>query len=206
MSQEDIQARQQERFNVIKKIYDLSDGNPSRSVTWRGRGNIFNLDDQKTLAIIRYLSQEELVDAITSNSVQITNLGVNEVEDKITNPQNSTEHFSQNVIIIEHMENSAIQQGTVDSNQVLIIEQSKIPEIQTILEKISNSVEKLSLDGSDKDDLAAELETASSQLKVSKPKTVIIKECFKSIKGILEKAASSALAAELIEGLSHISF
>jgi len=138
--------------------------------------------------------------------LSITHWGVKEVEQAISKPDESTEHFPPvNIINIENMNNSQIQQGTVSSTQTQVIEQSKIPEIQKILQKISDSLEQLELQGTNKEDLKIEIETINAQLKSSTPKKSIISECLRTITRILSNAASSALVSELTQALSSIS-
>lgn len=208
MSAEKIKELKIQRFQFLNKFHDMVDGSETNYLNYETVGKELGFDKDCSYKIAEYLTGEGLLKfATVGGGMQITHWGVKEVELAISQPDQPTEHFLPvNVINIGTMNNSQIQQGTMNSNQELIIEQSKISEIQEILEKISNSVDQLALNELDKEDLKIELETTSAQLKSSKPKKSIVKECFNSIKGILENAAASALAAELIEGLSQITF
>lgn len=207
MSAEKIEELKKQRSQFIHKLYEFVDGSESRIVRLETIGNELGFNRDKSFQIGEYLKGENLLKFVTmGGGVQLTHFGVQEVEEAISNPDQPTEHFLPvNVINIGTMNNSQIQQGTINSIQTQIIEQAKIPEIQEILQKISNSLEQLELQGSDKEDLKIDIETVNAQLKSSKPKRSIILECFGSMTNILANAASSALATELSEALSNIS-
>jgi len=207
MSAEKIKELQKHRSQFIKKLYDMVEGDESRIIHMENVGNELGFGRDYSFQIGSYLKGENLLEYVTSGGgVQLTHKGVQEVEEAIANPNEPTEHFAPfNIINIGTMNNSQIQQGTVNSTQTQIIEQSKIPEIQGILQKISDSLEQLELQEPQKADLKTEIETITAQLKSSTPKKSIISECFGTITSILDNAASSALAAELIQALSSIS-
>jgi len=98
MDQVDHQKIEQERFDFLKLIYDLSDGNSSRVVSWRDRGENLRFSGEKITELIKYLYQEGLVKIESENNVSITDSGANEIGRKLTNPENPTEHFGEGVI------------------------------------------------------------------------------------------------------------
>ena len=55
-------------------------------------------------------------------------------------------------------------------------------------------------------EVAADISTIESQIKSSRPKSIIIKESLKGIKTILEGAAGNILASMLLEKLASINF
>lgn len=205
MSAEKIKELQNHRSQFIKKLYEMAEGNTSRIIHMENVGNELGFDREYSFQIGGYLEGENLLEYVTvGGGVQLTHYGVQEVEEAIANPNEPTEHFTPfNIINIGTMNNSNIQQGTINSTQ--IIEQSKIPEIQDILQKIFDSLEQLELQGSNKEDLKTEIETITTQLKSSTPKKSIISECLGTITSILGNATASALVTELTQALSSIS-
>lgn len=206
MSAEKIKELQKDRSQFIKKLYEMVEGDESRLIHMESVGKKLGFDKDHSFKIGVYLKGEDLIKFVTAGGgVQLTHDGVEEVEEAIANPNEPTEHFTAfNIINIGTMNNSQIQQGTVNSTQTQIIEQTKILEIQGILQKISNSLEQLELREPQKVDLKTEIETITAQLKSSKPKKSIVEDCFNSIKEILKNAGTSILATELIKMVSQV--
>jgi len=208
VSAERIKELQRQRFQYLNKLYETVDGREDRYASYEKVGEEFGFDKDLSYRIAEYLKGEFLLEFVTlGGGIKITHFGIQEVEQALAEPDQSTTHFMPvNVINIGTMTNSQIQQGSNNSIQTQIIDQDKIPAIQEFIQKLSNSMEELGLEENDKNDLSVEIDTAKTQLQSSKPKKNILQECFMTIKNILERAASSALASELSESLSNISF
>ena len=71
--------------------------------------------------------------------------------------------------------------------------------IEFALDKLSG--EKLVLNEEARNELKADIDTIESQINSPKPKHSIIREGIKSVRNILEGAAGSVLAAELLKML-----
>ena len=99
--------------------------------------------------------------------------------------------------------NPQIQQGSLQSNQFFTSASIDERKISKILSDINREITKLKLSVEDKSELNAELLTITTQTKSSKPKRNIIKECFDSVKRILEGAGGS-IAAKLLEQINGI--
>ncbi len=68
---------------------------------------------------------------------------------------------------------------------------------EQIVMVLKNQTGKLALDFDVLTELMADLKTIDAQLTSSKPKTAIIRECFRSVKGILEKAGTDDSLAQV---------
>ncbi len=86
MNKDDIRVRQQERFNVLRKIYDLSNAKLSRSVFWKKVATTLDYDEEKVLDIVKQLQEDELVKPFTANMVYLTSKGIKKVEDRLSDP------------------------------------------------------------------------------------------------------------------------
>jgi hypothetical protein len=78
-------------------------------------GEELGFDRSLTSNIVDYLTGEYLIEPrALGGGIIITHNGIVKIEELHNNPEKSTEHFSSiNVIHIENMSNSAIQQGTL---------------------------------------------------------------------------------------------
>lgn len=207
MSAEKIKELRNHRSQFIKKLYEMTEGSTSRIIHMESVGKELGFDREYSFQLGSYLNGENLLENVTvGGGVQLTHYGVQEVEEAIANPNEPTEHFAPfNIINIGTMTNSQIQQATTNSTQSQIIDQTKISELQEILQKISDSLERLELQVTDKEDLKTEIETMTAQLKSSSPKKSIISECIGTMTRTLGNAASSTLVSELIDALNSIS-
>lgn len=95
--------------------------------------------------------------------------------------------------------NSQIQQGTTDSTQELTTFNLDIKATNQFLEKVWQLVPQMNMDKETKKEVESEIESIKAQLKSSKPKGSIIRECFHSLRAILEGAGGAVSAVLLIE-------
>ncbi|MFC1859580.1 hypothetical protein ACFL9U_16355 [Thermodesulfobacteriota bacterium] len=69
--------------------------------------------------------------------------------------------------------------------------------MEPILLDIKNAAGNLGLDFDSLTELMADLKTVDAQLASAKPKTAIIRECCRSVKGVLEKAGTPEVLAHI---------
>lgn len=108
------------------------------------------------------------------------------------------------VFNIGTMSHSQIQTETMHSQQVLT---NNYLDPKSVLEFVLNvraSISELSLNKSESEELASELNTLEAQAISPKPKTGILYESLKSIRTILEGAAGSMAAEGLITVLKNL--
>lgn len=104
---------------------------------------------------------------------------------------------SSNVVHVENMYGSSIQQGTQGSN-VTINFKANESDLRSVLAKIKNSVDGIELSPAAKGQLTVDIGTVEVQLSSPNPRSSIITECLQSMKTILENAAGSLLASGFV--------
>ncbi len=139
-----------------------------------------------------------MIEFRTKNGIiSISHEGILEVEKALDNPDMHTKYFppSRNIIIINKMINSQIQQNSPGAEQVINFNQEELKEI---IKSLKENINQLGLGLGNKSDLKAEICTIEAQMSSSKPKPTIIAESLSSVRNILEGAAGSIIASELL--------
>ena len=105
---------------------------------------------------------------------------------------------------IGQMTNSQLQQGSIDSNQILEVKDGiDMSELSNFIDILLKNINELSLSSDQSSELKADIQTIESQISSSKPKFSIIREGLKSIKNILQATTANVLSTELVKQLSH---
>lgn len=111
-----------------------------------------------------------------------------------------TENFvGANNINIQTMSNSVIQQGNINSNQTVKINELDLNEIKRYIQYIENNLPQLQLNSEIIAEVLSEISTLKSQCESPKPKSIILQEGLKSLRNIFENVASSEIGKFLIE-------
>jgi len=196
-----IEDMKKKRFLFLNRLYELSGGStikvfddPPSQI-----GKELGFDEDLAWNIVIYLKGEGLV-KLYGKSITISHQGVREVERALSDPNEPTPYFSPviNIISVEQMKNSQIQQASPGAKQVTTIDESKYEQLKEFLQSLKESIEQLELEPQQKSDLQAEIQTIDAQMSSSKPKNTIIAECLGSVRRILEGAAGSAIASGLL--------
>ena len=198
-----IEELRQQRFQLLKHIYDITDGSRFKHVSMWDMGKEVDLSRDQTKGVCEYLVGEGLLEHVAlGGSIAITHEGVVEIENALSNPESSTHYFpAVNIINIGSMQQSQIQQGTVSSSQAL--QYSFDPQmIEVFLSQLNDLLPKLSLSKDSRLEADAEISTINAQLSSPYPKQNIVKESLQSLRTILHSAASSVLAQNLLAQLS----
>jgi hypothetical protein len=130
--------------------------------------------------------------------IGITHRGIVEIEQALSNPSQPTQHFPASVNIVQIMGNvvdSQIQQGAQVSQQVQISEDSR-RDMSNFLQRLTESLASVKVNEESLTDLKADMDSIKAQLGARHPKRAIIREALSSIKGVLEGAGATILAAE----------
>ena len=96
------------------------------------------------------------------------------------------------------MNNSAIQQGSTNSTQNILFEQTKSDDLQKLILEIERIKNDLNLEKEDVNELESELATIKAQSKSPKPKKKIIAESLKTIRNLVEGVAGNTIAPTII--------
>ncbi len=200
----ELKEKQRLRLAFLNELYELSEDENMRPIFGGDVAKkIGMVDMDAAYAIIKYLAGENLVEEGNVDSpppyyVIITHNGIKEVESANLHPDEPTEHFlPMNVLFVNTMIGSSIQQGTDRSNQTTITQPDSLKNIEGFFESLNNNIDQLSLDSDSYQELKSEIETIQSQLKSPKPKTIIIKEVLESTRTILESAAGGVIGSQL---------
>ena len=189
----------------LQKLYDTTDGNSASMVDMWELGSELGFDRGKIHNIVDYLTNEGLIEPKALGVIAITHDGIIEIEDSQSDPDSPTRHFLPvNVIHIENMNNSAIQQGTSYSTQTNNFNVDKTGDLKRIITEIENIKEQITLDRLVFDELVCEIDTVKSQIKSPKPKNIVVIESLKSIRSILEGVAGNTVTPIIIGMINNL--
>lgn len=115
----DAKQRQELRFRYLQALYELTGGDESEYISDAEVIAKLDAEREEIEKAIKYLEKEKLISYTTGRRVKFTHQGVREVEAKLVNPVQATAHFPQivNILKVDQISNSEIQQGTVASAQ-----------------------------------------------------------------------------------------
>jgi hypothetical protein len=198
-----IEEVRKKRFEFLHVVYEKAGGDRFRYVRMWDVGVQLGLTHEETERIAQYLVDEHLLaHAALGGLMAITHYGIQEVENALSHPDQATQHFPPvNIISIHHMENSQIQQGVIQSNQVVSFQLDKKEEIDKFVQLLKTKLSQLHLSSEDGSELKSDIATLEVQITSSRPKPGVLRECLMSIQRILESAAGEILAQELLRYL-----
>jgi hypothetical protein len=202
-----IELKRKQRFEFMNRLYELTDGNEMAFLSMWELGKELNLSQQDTQLVTEYLNGEGLlVFRAIGGSIGITHFGVVEVESALQHPDAPTQHFPpvQNIIHIETMTNSVIQQGNTNSTQTVTFEASDMAEIKHFLEALALQLPKLQMNEGDRAEARSEIATVDAQLSSPKPTPRIVAACLKTLLSIVENVGASVFANDVTAHLPAI--
>jgi hypothetical protein len=194
-----IEEQRKARFQFLNRLYEATGGDEYSYVDMFELGKEIGLDGQETQRVFQYLSHEGLLAArALGGAIGITHFGVVNVEQALSQPSKPTQYFPPvNIINIQSMVNSSIQQASPGATQTATYNSSDLKGLGTILDELTNSLSGLKLSEQSNAELRADITAINAQLVSPNPKGVIIKEAGKSIRNILEGTTGSLIAAGL---------
>ena len=198
-----LAERTLQRFRFLKYVYETTRGRELEHVPHAAvmQGAALSEDDFKAAFV--YLMNERVVDG-TRGGVWLTHAGVVEVEAALSQPDIPTEHFPVNIIHIERMSHSQIQQGTVDSTQSGTFASPDLAAVAEFLGGLKTTLSQLGLTGDDEAVAQSDIATIEMQLSSPRSKVEIIKESLRSLRNIAEGAVGSMAASGIIEGIARL--
>ncbi|MBI5589480.1 MAG: hypothetical protein HY881_03245 [Deltaproteobacteria bacterium] len=205
----EIKELRKKRFEFLHLLYKKSGGNSSNIfMEYDDIGKELGFTEEESDKIYHYLNGEGLIKVMAyGGAIVITHEGVVEIENALSAPEKPSEYFppAMNIIHVEHMEGSQIQQGSINSTQSVenIIKRGE--DLKTFLDLLRNKLPELEISPEDKSEIRSDMVTVDAQLNSSRPKGIIIKESLNSIKKILESAAGGMIATELLKCLLSLS-
>jgi hypothetical protein len=107
-------------------------------------------------------------------------------------------------VIVGDVTHSQIQQGTIGSRQEYQFINSQVKaDLHSTLHEIKMHLTELNLDSYSFADAVADIAGLEAQLATPRPRSTIVKELLKSLRTVLEGAASGALAQQFLTMLPH---
>jgi chitinase len=191
------------RFRFLKYLYERTGGSEAESVPHEDIAQNIGLSQDGYRNVWLYLAHEGLVDG-TRGSARLTHAGVVEIEAALSNPDQPTVHFPVNIIHIEQMSHSQIQQGTAGSTQSGTFTSLDLGAVAEFVRELKAQLSQLGLAGDDEAVAQSDITTIESQLSSPRPKVEIIKESLRSIRNIAEGAVGSMVASGIIAGIAKL--
>jgi hypothetical protein len=207
-----IRGKRAQRFEYLRKLYEMADGNTEHPIEQGLPGHKLGLNRQQSREIEHYLMEEGLVEGWTFGRIAISHLGLTELEEALTRPNEPTVHFpAVNIIQVEQMIDSQIQQASPSATQV-ISARDELQQLREVVESLGESVDQLavelSLPQEDKSDLMAHVKTLEAQLQAASPRTAIVKQCLAAIvtviKGATVATTGSLVAMQVVERIQAL--
>ncbi len=205
MAKDEIVERKRRRFVFLQALYNKTKDNRFESADIGELTRELGYERDEVYTIIDYLHEEHLVRAFGGGTIRIEHLGIVEVEEALSKPDQPTEHFPAiNIMHVEQMINSRVQQGTMHSIQSNIIEHGDLQPILDVVLRLKAVISDLNLKPEDRKEFEAEIATIESQKSSSHPKAAIIKECLHSLRRILEGAGGGILASQFAQEIAKL--
>lgn len=201
-----LEQKKANRFRYLNRLYEITNGDSHKFVPADELGAELGLDREQSLAIAQYLKGEGLIEYRTFGpTISITHYGVVEVERAVSEPDTPTHYFPPvNIINVGSMVNSQISQASTGSSQAQQIDQSDTEAILAFVNGFRDQMHQLQLTLDARIEADADIATVEAQLASSRPKARILRESLSSLRTILEGAAGSAVASDLLPKLLPI--
>lgn len=182
----DTEERKKKRLLLLKELYDKAEGNANTGIKPLSLGNY----DEGALS---YLIGEELVSKgrsiskYTPTTYSITHKGIKEIEQAHDNPAQPSTYFPPygNVINIQNMNHSAIQQGTHNSSQTFTLTNEDSEDVKSILNELNEIKEKLERESENYRVLEAHITTIQAQIDSPKPSSAILSATLSVVENFL---------------------
>jgi hypothetical protein len=186
-----IQRKQEQRFALLRNVYDATGGRTSVSIDNEELtecGRRAGLDDSQTQAAEEWLTNEGLLEGVTLQSVSLTHQGVVEIEASMTDPEEPTDHFPASVI--QHVTNNYQINAPVGSIQTGSQNTANVTQSVAVGDEVMKHIVTLrqaanKLDADRREEALELVETIESEAQSSKPKKSVIRQCGEGLKTLL---------------------
>jgi hypothetical protein len=192
------------RFRFLQALYEGTEGRTSSQLPMWQLGESLGMEREQVSDIVEYLANQGLVQRRSFGGViAISHAGVVEIEQALSDPETPTEHFPPiiNITTVGTMIGSQIQQGSHGSRQSQSQFQVDIGKLQAFTRHFRENLPRLELSARDKAESEADLATLEAQAVSGRPKISIVRESLQSLRNILEGAAGSVVASDLLPKL-----
>lgn len=173
MSFQRVEQKQQQRYAVLRKVYEVTDGRPLASTNFREVAKDLDFAEDDARSAVDFLIEEGLLQWRGSGGgVSITHAGLVEVEASIKKPERETEHFtpSEFSLVLHqtfHGPVGAVQTGTTNTATVT---QTIDTDVRSLIQQLHTQAEGLpEPKRSEAHESIKELEAASGAEKKNRP-------------------------------------
>lgn len=196
------------RFKFLKLLYEKTNGSESYFINMWDIGKELGFNQSDVSLICEYLEGENLIQFVAlGGGISITHWGIIQVEQAISEPENPTTYFPPviNIINVQSMNNSQIQQGNQNSTQTLNnnYNSNELASLQRCMNELKQKLSELNLKQEEVQEASAEINTVLAQLSSNKPKSLIINESLKTLRNLLEGTAASLVASGIWTQLTN---
>lgn len=204
--QEILKQKQKLRLTVLHKLYEMSGGDIHAFVNGGQLAEACEISDESTFKTAAdYLEGEYLVEIKRLMGgipalLRIKHEGIIEVESAFLKPDEPTEHFMPvNVLYVNQMIGSAVQQGTTNSTQTanIQIDIGAKDQLRHFVEIASKALEAARADTPQWREMRSDVDTLRAQVESPSPKRSIIKECLSSLGRLCEGSTAGAVGTQL---------
>jgi len=192
---------QRKRFEFLNYVYTESEGAHDRFLSLSDVARALDMDYKEANRIAQYLVGENLIKVTwvmgdgRNSAVSITHWGVTQVETALGEPAKSTQYFppAVNIINIQQMYGSQIQQGAQESTQTGTFSPSSMQDMIDVIGQVKDELAKISLSEEKRAEAEAEIQTLEAQAKSPHPKRAILRESWTALRKIAESVGSAVL-------------
>jgi len=207
----DIRKSREMRFDFLKRLYDEANGTTSKRIQIHQMKNL-SWDREQLDAIIDILMDDGLIECKAFDGVfSLTSLGREEIESIESQVVDTTSHSTFTPVInnitnhIGTMNNSPIQQATINSSQVVEGYNSNTQELAQLFQELRQEISRLNLSEKDRNDVELEIATLENQSKSSRRNITTIQNSGDNIRSILHGVTASAIWQLLAGIISQMS-
>ena len=194
----------QNSFRILDEIYKISGGSQRMLINVWDVGYKIGLDRQTTRLAVDYLIAKGLLRFVAlGGMVSLTQIGLKSYVEATQNPSIGSENFPPvNIINVNKMEGSQIQQGTVGSRQTLYFTQPEIDTLRNLLPEMKNVLQYVAL--IDQKEIEGYIMMLDGQLRVSKINTSFISETITTLQAILQRSSHIPEVKIIIDKLDQL--
>ncbi|MGH9903263.1 MAG: hypothetical protein ACRD68_15765, partial [Pyrinomonadaceae bacterium] len=192
-----LEEKQQQRYLVLSKLYELTDGRPVRRIEADEVREATGLTEAIFHDAVQYLKGEGLLK--TSNLVlELTHEGLVEYERSLEKPDAPTEHFPVQVIQQFNAPVGAVQTGAHATANVVQNVGSSAGEVLELLDRLRRDIEATLPSGEQAEALEL-VEGVEEEARSEKPRTARVKAFLKGLGNFTLSTASNALATAIAQ-------
>ena len=202
MNQKVLREKEQERYRILRRIYEESKGSVIRPVSEEDLIELEGISKRDLEDIIFYLVEEGLIRNFVPGVVAIEHLGLKEMEDSMRNPELGTKHFESTIIQHFYGTVHSVQTGNQNTQNATI---NINPELDEAILGLLQLVRSSGLQEVQKDDAIEAIERVRKLVQQEKRSDVIeaATKRLNLVKNALELAKLSAPALPYLERLYH---